>query len=400
MGACISDVREEIIVRRFAPHGADAKAFALSRKVEREMERAQERNRNVSKLLLLGSGNSGKSTVMKQFKLFLRNGFSMEERRVFRDVIWRSAIETMRILAQTTQDLTANAEDEKTNGKEPDSGRSMHSAQGGAGSLDEFALMDAERPDNVSVRSIGRDTMRSYILFLLQRVRDDQPLWEEVQVPVATRDDGAVSSEEEEDGMSARPSAENGRISTPHLAPPGDMSDADEVTITLNARHVKSKRGSKNRKRKKKNAPPVIYWEKMTVGRLLQKIWWDSTTQLVFAREEQFFEAPLGYFMSNMDRIARADYHPTNDDILLARKRTNGVNILEFEKDGRKFVLMDVGGQKTERRKWLAHFDNVRFFFFSAMLHLFSSLSLLILQSLTCAYAKQTPKNRWTLLSL
>jgi len=334
MGACVSNVQEEIIIRRKAPYGADPHSFAISRKVERDLEKAQQRNQNTIKLLLLGSGNSGKSTVMKQFKLFLKNGFSMEERRGFRDVIWRSCIESMRILAQLAQDLAENAEDAKP----PPAPAPPPS------SLDEFALKDAASPegplspDVESVHSTnGKDQIRSYNLFLLQRVRDDQQLWEEMQVPVAIRDDAIASSSDDEDSASPR-------------------QDEDDVS---SFKTRSTRKSSRHRKRKKKSAAPAIQWETMTVGRLLQKIWWNQTTRLLFLREEQFLETPLVYFMSNMDRIARADYHPTNEDILLARKRTNGVSVLEFEKGGKKFVLMDVGGQKTERKKWLAHFDNV-----------------------------------------
>ena len=106
---------------------------------------------------------------------------------------------------------------------------------------------------------------------------------------------------------------------------------------------------------------PMVTWEKLTIGRLLQKIWTDPIIQRVYELEEKSpqLEAPLGYIMDTMDRMSVFGYQPTNEDILNARKRTSGVNLLEFEAYGAKFLLIDVGGQRTERKKWLAHFDIV-----------------------------------------
>jgi len=110
-----------------------------------------------------------------------------------------------------------------------------------------------------------------------------------------------------------------------------------------------------------KGAAPMVTWEKMTVGRLLQKIWMDPLIQRAWAMEDKSpqLEAPLGYIMNEMDRISEQGFQPSNEDILFARKRTSGVNLLDFEMYGAKFLLIDVGGQRTERKKWLAHFDIV-----------------------------------------
>ena len=43
-----------------------------------ELEKHRLAERNVIKLLLLGSGNSGKSTIMKQFKIMHKFGFTAE----------------------------------------------------------------------------------------------------------------------------------------------------------------------------------------------------------------------------------------------------------------------------------------------------------------------------------
>lgn len=43
--------------------------------------RDREKDKSVTKILLLGTGNSGKSTILKQFIILHRQGFTEEERK-------------------------------------------------------------------------------------------------------------------------------------------------------------------------------------------------------------------------------------------------------------------------------------------------------------------------------
>ena len=61
----------------------------------------------------------------------------------------------------------------------------------------------------------------------------------------------------------------------------------------------------------------------------------------------------------NIDRIAEPDYKPSLEDVIITRVRTTGVNETEFEVSGTKFRLVDVGGQRNERRKWIHCFEDV-----------------------------------------
>ena len=47
------------------------------------------------KLLLLGSGESGKSTIVKQMKVIHGNGYSVHERRQFRPVVVCNTIQSL-----------------------------------------------------------------------------------------------------------------------------------------------------------------------------------------------------------------------------------------------------------------------------------------------------------------
>ena len=59
-----------------------------------------------------------------------------------------------------------------------------------------------------------------------------------------------------------------------------------------------------------------------------------------------------------MDRIASATYKPNYDDILKSRRLTVGAEEIEFAIDGYVFHVIDVGGQKGEREKWIDYFQN------------------------------------------
>lgn len=58
------------------------------------------------------------------------------------------------------------------------------------------------------------------------------------------------------------------------------------------------------------------------------------------------------YYLSELTRIGKPDWIPTDQDILRSRQRTTGIVETDFTVDGINFRLVDVGGQRTERKKW------------------------------------------------
>jgi len=73
------------------------------------------------------------------------------------------------------------------------------------------------------------------------------------------------------------------------------------------------------------------------------------------------FQMPyhVDYFMERINEISRPSYVPSQQDILRTRARTTGIVELEFTLFDNKFMIMDVGGQRNERKKWIHCFDNV-----------------------------------------
>jgi len=60
-----------------------------------------------------------------------------------------------------------------------------------------------------------------------------------------------------------------------------------------------------------------------------------------------------------VDRLFRPNYMPSDQDILYAKSRTIGIVETGFELENHTYRMIDVGGQRSERRKWIKAFDGV-----------------------------------------
>lgn len=54
------------------------------------------------------------------------------------------------------------------------------------------------------------------------------------------------------------------------------------------------------------------------------------------------------------------DFLPTDQDILRTRLRTTGISETIFDLGNLTYKMVDVGGQRSERKKWIHVFDNVQ----------------------------------------
>ncbi|XP_041853559.1 guanine nucleotide-binding protein G(o) subunit alpha-like isoform X2 [Melanotaenia boesemani] len=94
------------------------------------------------------------------------------------------------------------------------------------------------------------------------------------------------------------------------------------------------------------------------VARAFFALWADHGVRTAAARGYEFeLNDSALYFFENMVRIIGPNYVPTETDVLRVRVRTSGVIETQFQVDETIFRLYDVGGQRSERRKWLSCFD-------------------------------------------
>lgn len=76
----------------------EIKAAKMSKEVDQANEAAFKREQEKIKLLLLGAGESGKSTIFKQMKLLYGAGTTLEDKKMMTPVIYSNTIGAMRIL--------------------------------------------------------------------------------------------------------------------------------------------------------------------------------------------------------------------------------------------------------------------------------------------------------------
>ena len=67
----------------------------------------------------------------------------------------------------------------------------------------------------------------------------------------------------------------------------------------------------------------------------------------------------LTYFFGAIDRLFDPAYVPTEQDIVHCRARTIGITETLFQLRDHEMLMVDVGGQKSERRKWIHCFQDV-----------------------------------------
>jgi len=63
------------------------------------------------------------------------------------------------------------------------------------------------------------------------------------------------------------------------------------------------------------------------------------------------------YYWEEAERIAKDNYVPTKEDIIRSKCTTHGINETHLKYKNIEFTFIDVGGQRSERRKWLHCFD-------------------------------------------
>ncbi|CAG2100577.1 unnamed protein product [Medioppia subpectinata] len=93
---------------------------------------------------------------------------------------------------------------------------------------------------------------------------------------------------------------------------------------------------------------------------VMKRLWYDSGVQMCFARSREYqLNDSAQYYLNSLDRIAQPTYVPTQQDVLRTRVKTTGIVETHFSFKGLHFKMFDVGGQRSERKKWIHCFEGV-----------------------------------------
>ncbi|KAI8885506.1 guanine nucleotide-binding protein alpha-1 subunit [Backusella circina FSU 941] len=92
----------------------------------------------------------------------------------------------------------------------------------------------------------------------------------------------------------------------------------------------------------------------------IRTLWGDPHLQSVFDQSHDYqLNDSAKYFFDSIDRIGSPDYIPTDQDVLRARVKTTGISETIFHVGELTYRMYDVGGQRSERKKWIHCFENV-----------------------------------------
>jgi len=92
----------------------------------------------------------------------------------------------------------------------------------------------------------------------------------------------------------------------------------------------------------------------------LKQIWADKSIQETYSWNNKFtLDDSTKYFFDKLDIIANKDYKPNDQDVLRLRIKTSAVVDKVFDYKENTFRVIDVGGQRSERRKWIHCFQDI-----------------------------------------
>jgi len=97
------------------------------------------------------------------------------------------------------------------------------------------------------------------------------------------------------------------------------------------------------------------------LGEDIKHLWLDPGIRKTYDMKDKYYQLndSAAYFFDNIDRFMSPSYIPTQQDVLRARVRSTGIEEAEFKFEDITFRMVDVGGQRSERRKWIHCFDSV-----------------------------------------
>jgi len=113
------------------------------------------------------------------------------------------------------------------------------------------------------------------------------------------------------------------------------------------------------------SASVKVYALDSTLTQDIRRLWKDTSIREVYGRRNEFTLADSAcYYLNSVERIGDDKFVPNEIDILRARLATTSVVETTFEWEGQKFRLVDVGGQRGERKKWLPLFTGITAFIY------------------------------------
>ncbi|KAG7280580.1 hypothetical protein CRUP_028306 [Coryphaenoides rupestris] len=105
------------------------------------------------------------------------------------------------------------------------------------------------------------------------------------------------------------------------------------------------------------------------MAEIILRLWKDTGIQACFDRASEYqLNDSAGYYLNDLARLILPGYVPTEQDVLRSRVKTTGIVETQFSFKDLHFRMFDVGGQRSERKKWIHCFEGVTCIIFIAAL--------------------------------
>lgn len=85
----------------------------------------------------------------------------------------------------------------------------------------------------------------------------------------------------------------------------------------------------------------------------MKRSWWKN------GRVQRPLANSINSYFDSINRISQPDYLPNDQDVLRSRVKTTGITETTFIIGELTYRMFDVGGQRSERKKWIHCFENV-----------------------------------------
>jgi len=93
---------------------------------------------------------------------------------------------------------------------------------------------------------------------------------------------------------------------------------------------------------------------KNSVFEMINTLWNDAGIQKTYLRRHEFqMDESAKYYFDSIDRISHPDYVPTVQDVLKTYVKTSAIYEKEMTMEDIKIRVSDMGGARSERRKWI-----------------------------------------------
>lgn len=342
--------------------------------IEQSMKIGNQNEKNQIKLLLLGAGESGKSTVLKQLKLLHQGGFTHQERLQYSQVIWADAIQSMKILIIQARKLNIQLDcDNYDQYQDLFKARSIllntntlqiidANVAGGSNFLNDYVLKYSERYETKRrVQSTGK------VKALDLNVKKSKSKLKNVDDTLENDDMDDINPLEIVNDIrmdEKNPHSEN-QTDTKQVNPDNEkISSSEETTLNINEMSKNLNETGNDKMFIKKNISIKNKKHKYTndeIANAISLLWEnDKGIKQCFNRSNEFqLEGSSSYYFDNIKKFADPNYVCTEEDILKGRIKTTGITENEFNIGSSKFKVLDAGGQRSERKKWIHSFQGI-----------------------------------------